>query len=145
MKTLIIIKPDGVKRGLVGEILSRFERRGIKFLALKLIKVTRSQASQLYAVHKEKPFYSDLIDYITSGPVVVGVIKIPLSEVDNKESAIQLVRAIVGATNPAEAPPGTIRGDFGLNIRKNIIHASDSPQAAEKEISIFFKPEEMVG
>ncbi|RLI92255.1 MAG: nucleoside-diphosphate kinase [Candidatus Altiarchaeales archaeon] len=141
MKTLIIIKPHAVKRGIVGEILSRFERQGIKISALKVLRVNRERAERLYAVHKGKPFYNELIEHITSSPVVVGVLNIDFL---NSKDAIKLVRKIVGATDPLEAEMGTIRGDFGLRIDRNIIHASDSVEAANYEIPIFFEEEEII-
>ncbi len=135
-RTLIIVKPEGVQRGLIGNILSRFEQRGLKLVALKLIHITRALAEELYGVHKGKAFYPGLVKHITSGPVVVGVVEGP--------KAISIVRTTMGATNAAEAAPGTIRGDYALEIGFNIIHGSDGPETAAKEISLFFKPEELV-
>ena len=135
-RTLIIVKPDGVQRGLIGTVLSRFEQRGLKFIGLKLIQITPELAEQHYAVHKGKPFYTGLVKYITSGPVVVGVLEGP--------KAISIVRTTMGATNPAEATPGTIRGDYALEISFNIIHGSDSPENAASEINLYFKPEELL-
>lgn len=135
-RTLIIVKPDGIQRGLIGTVLSRFEQRGLKFIGLKLIQITPELAEQHYAVHKGKPFYPGLVKYITSGPVVVGVLEGP--------KAISVVRTTMGATNPAEATPGTIRGDYALEISFNIIHGSDSPENAAQEISLYFKPEELL-
>lgn len=135
-QTLVIIKPDGVQRGLVGPILSRLERRGLRLAALKLIQITPDLASRHYAVHKGKPFYEGLIEFITSGPVVVAVIE--------GRNAIDIVRKTMGATNPAEATPGTIRADFGLEIGRNLVHGSDGPDTAAYEIPLFFDQEEIL-
>jgi nucleoside-diphosphate kinase len=135
-RTLIIIKPDGVQRGLVGEILGRLEQRGLKLVGLKLMSVTRSLAEVHYAVHKEKPFFADLIEFITAAPVVCAVVEGP--------EAIAVVRSLVGATRFTEAAPGSIRGDFALDLTMNLIHASDAPDTAEKEINLFFQPEDLV-
>ena len=134
-RTLIIIKPDGVQRGLIGEVLARFERRGLKLVGMKLMTIPRDLAERHYSVHQGKPFYAGLVDYITSDPVVVGVLEGP--------RAISVTRATVGATNPAEAAPGTIRGDFGLEIGFNMIHASDAPDTAVREVSLFFQETEL--
>jgi len=141
MKTFIIIKPDGVTRGLTGEILSRFESHGIKLKALKMLHLTKDQAEKHYSVHKDKPFYKDLVDYITSGPVVAAILKLDVPDI---EEAVAIVRKIVGKTNPAEAEMGSIRGDYGISIQKNIIHASDSKKAIEWEIPIYFSEEEIL-
>nr|3VVT_A Chain A, Nucleoside diphosphate kinase [synthetic construct]3VVT_B Chain B, Nucleoside diphosphate kinase [synthetic construct] len=135
-RTFVMIKPDGVQRGLIGEIISRFERKGLKIVAMKMMRISREMAEKHYAEHREKPFFSALVDYITSGPVVAMVLE--------GKNAVEVVRKMVGATNPKEAAPGTIRGDFGLDVGKNVIHASDSPESAEREISLFFKDEELV-
>jgi nucleoside-diphosphate kinase len=135
-RTLIIVKPDGVQRGLVGAVIERFERRGLKIVGLKMIQVSRELAEQHYAEHRGKPFFEGLVGFITSSPVVVGVLEGP--------SAIDVVRATVGATNPATSAPGTIRADFGLTIGRNLIHASDGPDAAQREVSLFFSPDELV-
>jgi nucleoside-diphosphate kinase len=135
-RTLIIVKPEGVQRGLIGNIITRFEQRGLKIVALKLISISPALAEQHYGVHKGKPFYPGLVKHITSGPVVVGVVEGP--------KAISVVRTTMGPTNPAEATPGTIRGDFALEIGFNIIHGSDGPETARQEINLFFKPEELV-
>lgn len=129
-QTFIILKPDAVQRGLVGEIIARFERRGLKLVALKMIHVSNELASEHYAVHAERPFYNSLISYITSSPVVAMVLE--------GTDAIAVVRATVGATKPAEAAPGTIRADFGLEIGRNLIHASDGPDTAKSEIALWF-------
>ena len=135
-QTLIIVKPEGVQRGLIGNIITRFEQRGLKFIALKLIHITPELAEQHYGVHKGKGFYAGLVKHITSSPVVVGVVEGP--------KAITVVRNTMGATNAAEALPGTIRGDYALEIGFNIVHGSDGPETARQEINLFFKPEELV-
>ncbi|HEX7103138.1 MAG TPA: nucleoside-diphosphate kinase [Nitrolancea sp.] len=135
-RTLIIVKPDGVQRGLIGAVIERFERRGLKIAGLKMIQVSRELAEQHYAEHRGKPFFEGLVGFITSSPVVVGVLEGP--------NAIDVVRATVGATNPATSAPGTIRADFGLTIGRNLIHASDGPDAAQREVSLFFSPDELV-
>jgi len=134
-KTLVIIKPDGVQRGLVGEILARFERRGLKLVALKMVQVSRDLAEKHYAVHKGKFFYEGLVNYITSCPVVACILE--------GHEAINVVRTMVGSTRPWEAAPGTIRGDLALMGLRNLIHASDSPETAQSEIALWFKPEEI--
>ncbi len=141
MRSLILLKPWAVSRGLVGEILSRFERRGIKLAGLKLVHVNREKAEKLYLVHKDKEFYEGLITHITSSPVVAGVLDVPF---DDPDGAVSLIRKIIGATDPAKAEVGTIRGDYGLRIDRNVIHASDSPKSAEYEIPIFFNGDELV-
>ena len=135
-RTLIIIKPDGVQRGLVGEILGRFEKRGLKLAGLKLMAVDRQLAETHYAVHRERPFFSDLIEFITAGPVLCAVVEGP--------EAITVVRTLVGATRFTEAAPGSIRGDFALDLTMNLIHASDAPETAAKEIDLFFQPDELL-
>jgi len=135
-RTLIIVKPEGVQRGLIGNIITRFEQRGLKFVGLKLIHITPELAEQHYGVHKGKGFYAGLVKHITSSPVVVGVVEGP--------KAITIVRTSMGATNAAEALPGTIRGDYALEIGFNIVHGSDGPETAKQEINLFFKPEELV-
>src|SRR5258706_4214826 len=135
-RTLIIVKPEGVQRGLIGDVISRFERRGLKIIGMKLIQITPELAEQHYGVHKGKPFYPGLVKHITSGPVVVAVVEGP--------KAISVVRTTMGATNAAVAIPGTIRGDYALEIGFNIIHGSDGPETAKQEINLFFKPEELV-
>ncbi len=129
-RTFLMIKPDGVQRGLIGEIISRFERRGLKLVAMKFVHVSRPLAEEHYAVHRERPFYAGLIDYITSGPVVAMVWEGP--------NAITIARATVGATNPANAAPGTIRADFGLEIGRNLVHGSDGPETAAFETGLWF-------
>jgi len=135
-KTFIIIKPDGVQRQAVGEILSRFERRGFKIVAMKLIRITEEMASVHYAEHIGKNFYPSLLKYITSGPVVVAV----LEALD----AVNQVRRMVGATDPLKAEPGTIRADYAQELPANVIHASDSITSAEREIGLYFKPHELI-
>lgn len=135
-RTLALVKPDGVQRGLIGEIISRFEKRGIKIMALKMLQISRKMAQEHYAEHKEKPFFAELVDFITSGPVVAMVLE--------GENVISVVRTMMGATNPREAAPGTIRGDLAMTMSKNIIHGSDSPASAAREIGIFFTETEIV-
>jgi nucleoside-diphosphate kinase len=135
-RTLIIVKPDGVQRGLIGEVLGRFERRGLKLVGLKLIHISRDLAERHYAEHKGKPFYAGLVEYITSGPVVVGVLEGP--------RAVAVTRATVGATNPAEAAAGTIRGDLGIEIGFNVIHASDAPDTGVREVALYFQESELI-
>lgn len=135
-RTLIIVKPDAVQRGLIGPVLGRLEARGLKLVALKLLAVDDALARRHYAVHEGKPFFAGLISYITSSPVVVGVFE--------GRDAVAVVRSTVGATNPVAAAPGTIRGDWALEIGRNLIHASDAPDTAETEIALWFRPEELV-
>lgn len=129
-QTLSIIKPDGVEKNLIGEILSRFEKAGLQIVAARMTHLTKDQAEGFYAVHKERPFYNDLVHYMTSGPVMVQVLE--------GESAIERNRAIMGATNPADAAPGTIRKDFAASIEENVVHGSDGPATATQEIAFFF-------
>ncbi len=135
-RTLIIVKPDGVQRGLIGEVLGRFERRGLKIVGLKMMQISGELARRHYGVHEGKPFFAGLVDFITSSPVVVGVLEGP--------NAIEITRSTVGATNPGTAIPGTIRADFGLTIGRNLIHASDGAETARHEIELFFSSEELV-
>jgi nucleoside-diphosphate kinase len=135
-RTLIIVKPEGVQRGLIGNVITRLELRGLKFVGLKLMHITPELAERHYGVHKGKPFYPGLVKHITSGPVVVGVVEGP--------EAISVVRTTMGATNPAEAIPGTIRGDYALEIGFNIIHGSDGPETAVQEINLFFRSQELL-
>ena len=134
-KTFILVKPDGVKKNLIGNILSRFEAKGLKIVALKMIVAPKEVAEVHYAEHKEKPFFGELVDFITSSPLVAAVIE--------GENAIKAVRQLNGATNPLEAVPGSIRGDYALSIGENIVHGSDSPEAAAREIANWFKAEEI--
>lgn len=135
-KTLVIIKPDAVKKNLIGEIISRFEKNGLRIAALKKIKMTKEQAKGFYIVHREKPFYESLTDFMSEGPIVVMVLE--------GEDAIQRVRKIMGATNPAQAEEGTIRKDFGENIERNAVHGSDSLESAAYEIPYFFSTLEIL-
>ena len=128
--TLSIIKPDGVRRNLVGQILARIEERGLRIAATKMVHLTTKQARQFYEVHKERPFYGELVDSMTSGPVVVSVLQGP--------GAVAAYREVMGATNPAQAAPGTIRKDFALSIGENTVHGSDGPDTARQEVSFFF-------
>ena len=134
-RTFVAIKPDGVKRGFIGKIIERFENKGFKIVAMKLLQVTPELASKHYAEHQGKPFYNRLVHYITSGPIVAMVIE--------GYEAIQSVRHIVGATDPQKADVGTIRADFAQVMEYNIIHASDSPESTAREIGLYFKPEEI--
>ena len=135
-RTLVIIKPDGVQRGLVGPILTRLERRGLRLAAMKLIQITPELAARHYHIHQGKPFYEALIDFITSGPVVVAVIE--------GQDAINTVRKTMGATNPAQAEPGTIRADYALEIGRNLVHGSDGGDTAAYEIPLFFTEAEIL-
>jgi len=136
-RALIILKPDAVQRGLVGPILSRLEQRGLKLQGLKLMQVGEELARKHYGEHEGKPFFAGLVSYITSAPVVVAVVA-------GKAGTVEMIRTMVGATNPAKAAPGTIRGDFGVEIGRNLIHASDSPESGERETGIFFGPDELI-
>jgi nucleoside-diphosphate kinase len=134
-RSLVLIKPDATKRNLSGEIISRFEKVGLKIIAMKLLKMDRALAKRHYAVHEGKPFFNALVDYITSGPIVAIIF-----EGDN---AIELIRKTMGSTDPAKAEKGTIRADFGIDIQNNAVHGSDSPENAVREISLFFKKDEI--
>ncbi len=129
-RTLVLVKPDAMQRKLAGEIVSRLERRGLELVAAKLVTVDRSLAEEHYAEHAEKPFFGELVDFITSGPTLALVVE--------GEGAIKTVRTTMGATNPADAAPGTIRGDFALSMPDNLVHGSDSPESAEREIALWF-------
>ena len=129
-RTLILLKPDAVQRQLIGSLITRFEQRGLKIIAMKLMNVPQELAEQHYAVHKERPFFNDLISYITSAPVVAMVLEGP--------NAIQAARNTIGATNPVDASLGTIRGDYGLEIGRNLVHGSDGPETALTEIELWF-------
>lgn len=135
-KTFIMVKPDGVQRNVVGEIVQRFEQKGFKLAAAKLMQVSNELAETHYGEHKERPFFGELVDFITSGPVFAMVWE--------GEEVISTARTMIGETNPAEATPGSIRGDFGVTVGKNIIHGSDSPESAEREINLFFNEDELV-
>jgi nucleoside-diphosphate kinase len=135
-RTLIIVKPEGVQRGLIGSLLTRFENKGLKIIGLKMMQITTELAEQHYGEHKGKSFYPGLVQHITSSPVVVGVLQGP--------DAIAITRAMMGPTRPAEAPAGTIRGDYGLDVGLNIIHGSDGPESARREVALFFPERELV-
>ena len=134
-RTLVLIKPDGVQRLLAGRILSRFEERGLKLVGLKLVRVDRDLAERHYAIHRAKPFFGSLVDFITSSPLVAAAFEGP--------NAIAVVRAMVGATRPHEAAPGTIRGDFALETAQNLVHASDGQDTAVSELALWFRPDEL--
>ena len=136
-QTLVLVKPDGVQRGLVGEVISRLERRGLKLVAMKLMQVDESLARQHYGEHVDRPFFPGLVSFITSGPIVAMVWE--------AEQAINLVRQTMGATDPVNSAPGTIRGDWGINIGRNIVHGSDGPESAQREINLFFRQEGVLG
>ena len=136
-RTYLMVKPDGVQRGLMGEIVSRLERKGLKPVAMKFTVIARDTAETHYGEHKGKPFYAGLIDYITSGPV--------LAMVWEGDGAVAVCRQMMGKSNPKDAAPGTIRGDYAVDMGRNIIHGSDSPESAAREIGIFFTPDELVG
>ena len=135
-RTFIMIKPDAVQRGLIGEIINRFVKKGYKLVAMKLMQIPRSLAEQHYAEHKDKPFFESLIQYITSAPVVAMVW-------EGKE-IVATARVMIGATDPLKAAPGSIRGTYGVDLGRNVIHASDSKESAKREIELFFKPEEIL-
>lgn len=135
-RTYVMVKPDGVQRNLVGEVISRFERKGFKLVGLKLMQISKELAAKHYGEHQGKPFYEGLIDFITSGPVAAMVWE--------GLNAVAVIRTMMGKTNPADADPGTIRGDFAVFMGNNVIHGSDSPESAEREINLFFSPEELV-
>lgn len=135
-RTLVLVKPDGVQRGLIGEIIARLERRGLRLVAAKFVSVSRELAETHYAIHKGKPFYEGLLQYITSAPVMAMVWEAP--------GAIVAVRQTMGSTRPTEAAPGSIRHDFALQIGRNLTHASDTVENGEKEVALWFRPEELV-
>lgn len=128
--TFVMVKPDGVRRAIVGEVVSRFERKGMKLEKMRMLQIDEALASRHYAEHAEKPFFGELVEFITSGPVVAMEW--------SGESAVSAARALMGETDPAKSPPGTIRGDFGLIMTNNIVHGSDSPASAERELGLFF-------
>ena len=134
-RTLVLIKPDAVQRGLVGRILDRFEQRGLSIRAAKLLTVDRDLAGRHYAEHSEKPFFGELVEFITSAPTLALVLE--------GEGAIAVVRTTMGATNPASAAPGTVRGDFALSMPDNLVHGSDSPESAEREVALWFAADEL--
>jgi nucleoside-diphosphate kinase len=129
-RTLILVKPDAFNRGLTGEILARFERKGLKIAEMRKLVVSDEQAQEHYAEHRERPFFGELVEFITSGPVVAAVLEGP--------QAVKVARQVIGATNPLEAAPGSIRGDFAIEIGPNMVHGADSPESAEREARIFF-------
>ena len=135
-RTLVLVKPDGVQRAMVGEIISRFERTGLKLVALKMLQMDREMAGQHYAIHQGKPFFEGLVSFITSSPLIAAVFE--------GKSAVEVVRKTMGATDPVKAAPGTIRGDLALDIGRNVVHGSDSLENAQKEIALFFSPKEIV-
>ena len=129
-RTLILVKPDAFERGLTGEIVARFERKGLKIVAMKHMVVQREQAEEHYAEHRERPFFGELVEFITGGPLVAMVLE--------GYEAVKAARQVIGATNPLEAAPGSIRGDLGLEVQTNLVHGSDSPESAARETGIFF-------
>jgi nucleoside-diphosphate kinase len=135
-RTLILIKPDGVQRALVGKIVDRYEQRGLRIVGMKMLRVPRELAEQHYDVHRDKPFFAGLIEFITSGPLVAMCVEGP--------NAIAVCREINGATRPPQATPGSIRGDMALDTGHNLVHGSDSPETADGEVALWFKPEELV-
>jgi nucleoside-diphosphate kinase len=135
-RTLVLVKPDAMNRGLAGEVISRLERKGLKLAAMKLMQVDRDLASRHYEAHVEKPFFESLVTFITSCPIVAMVVE--------GKSAVDMVRRTMGATDPANADPGTIRGDLAMDIQPNLVHGSDSLESAAREIALFFKPEEIL-
>ena len=136
-RSLVLVKPDAMERELAGEIVARLQKLGLKLVALKLLHADKALARKHYAVHREKPFFNDLVTYITSAPIVAAVFQ--------RENAVETIRKAMGATDPAKSEKGTIRGDFGESLERNSVHGSDSPENAEIEISLFFKPEEIFG
>ena len=135
-RTLVLVKPDAVQRGLVGEVVSRLERRGLRFVAMKFMRVSDALAAQHYAEHEGKPFYEGLVRFITSAPIVAAVVE--------GENAVELVRATMGATDPRDSDAGTIRGDLAVSIGQNLVHGSDSEESAVREIQLFFSADEIV-
>ncbi|MEM0137105.1 MAG: nucleoside-diphosphate kinase [Thermoplasmata archaeon] len=135
-RTLVILKPDAIQRGLAGKIITKIEEKGLKIVAMKMVSLDKKTAERLYEVHKGKPFYNSLIEYITSGPIVVMLV--------DGNDAINVVRKLMGKTNGAEAEPGTIRGDFSTGVEKNLVHGSDSEESFKREYPIFFKDSEII-
>ena len=135
-RTFVMVKPDGVQRQLAGKIIGAFERRGLKIVGLKLLRITPELAGRHYAEHQGKPFFQGLVDFITSGPVVAMVLE--------GKNSVAMVREMMGATDPLKAAPAAIRGKYGIDIGRNVVHGSDSPASAEREIALFFKPEELL-
>ena len=136
-RSLVLIKPDAMERGLAGAIISRLQKEGLKLVALRMLHLDKALAERHYAIHKDKPFFKDLVEYIISTPIVAAVFE--------GQGAVERIRKAMGATDPARAAPGTIRKDFGLDVQRNSTHASDSPENAEKEISLFFKKSQIFG
>jgi len=134
-RSLVLIKPDAMQRGLAGAIITRLEKQGLKLVAIKMLHLDKALAQRHYAIHKDKPFFNGLVDYISSAPIVAAVFE--------GEGAIAVIRETMGATDPAKAKTGTIRGDFGVDIERNSVHGSDSPETAEKEIKLFFSEDEI--
>jgi nucleoside-diphosphate kinase len=134
-RTISIIKPDAVEKNVIGQIYARFEKAGLRIIAAKMMHLSREQAGEFYAVHKARPFYGELVDYMTSGPIMVQVLE--------GENAVAKNREVMGATNPKDAAPGTIRADFANDITENAVHGSDAAETAKNEIAFFFKPEEL--
>lgn len=135
-KTFVLIKPDAIQRGAIGKIITRIEDKGLQIMAMKVVLPTRKQAEQQYACHKEKPFFDSLVSFITSGPCVAMVLQ--------GKNAIEITRKIMGATNPLKAQPGTIRGDFSVDLKHNLIHGSDSQQSYEQEVGVYFTTQEIL-
>ena len=135
-RTYLMVKPDGVQRGLIGEIITRFEKKGYKIVGLKMMQISRETAEKHYGEHAGKPFFAGLVDFITSGPVVAMVLE--------GKGVISAAREMMGATDPLKAAPGTIRGSYGIDLGRNVIHGSDSPESAQREIALFFKEEELL-
>jgi len=134
-RTFVFLKPEAIRRGLMGEIIARIERRGLRIRAMRLYRMSREEAERLYSIHKGKEFFERLVEHVTSGPVLLMVIE--------GRGAVEVLRRMIGATDPLEAEPGTIRGDYALDITQNIIHAADSPERAEEEMRIFFTEDEL--
>ena len=134
-RSLVLIKPDAMQRGLAGVIISRLERRGLRIAAMKMLQMDKALAQRHYAVHKDKAFFNDLVEFITSSPIIAAVFE--------GEKAIESIRQTMGATDPVKASPGSIRGDLGLDVQQNLVHGSDSVESAEREISLFFSPKEI--
>jgi nucleoside-diphosphate kinase len=135
-RSLVLIKPDAIQRGLAGVIIHRLERRGLKIVAMKMLQMDQNLAQRHYAIHQGKAFFNDLVEFITSSPIIAAVFE--------GEKAIEAIRQTMGTTDPAKASPGSIRGDFGLNIQQNLVHGSDSAETAKQEIDLFFTPEEIL-
>jgi len=135
-RSLVLIKPDAIQRGLAGAIISRLERLGLQIVAMKMLQMDKALAQRHYAIHQGKAFFNDLVEFITSSPIIAAVLE--------GEKAIETIRQTMGETDPAKAAPGSIRGDFGLDIQQNLVHGSDAAENAEKEISLFFSPEEIL-